>query len=190
MKKIFLTTIAVFTYFLNNAQITSVELILISDTLNLSRNESSPIEISSDGNYTLSGVFDSETSILIKASLEKSIKLIPKDPFFSPSNLGVLIDPPVSAVRIKSPGGIKPPISRTTIKFYPNPVQTELNFTLTDKLVNYYTISNQMGVQKIAQSISPTNTATINVSNLTSGIYFLKLNLDSGKQLSIQFIKN
>ncbi len=189
MNKILLTFFTVFVNSLCNAQNNPVSLFLTSNRLNLIEDEASPIEISSDGNYTLSGVFDSETSILIKASVDKSIKLIPKDAVFSPSNSGVLIDPPASAVRIKSPGGLQPPTFKTTINFYPNPVQNELTFTSKD-LVNEYTIYDLTGLLKLSQKTEPTKSAKINVSELKTANYILVLNLSNGKQLSIQFIKN
>ena len=189
MNKFFFTTLIILFCYNSYSQLTPVELILNEDRLNLQREEASPLEISSDGNFTLSGVFDSETSILIKASLDKSIKLIPKDPFFSPSNSGVLIDPPVSAVRIKSPGVIRPPTFKTSINFYPNPVQNDLTFTSND-LVNEYAIYELTGLLKLSQKTEPTKTAKINVSALKTANYILVLNLSNGKQLSIQFIKN
>ncbi len=189
MNKTLLTFLIVFIYSLSNSQNNPFALILTSDRFNLIEDEASPIEISSDGNYTLSGVFDSETSILIKASVDKSIKLIPKDAVFSPSNSGVLVDPPASAVRIKSPGGIRPPTSRSSINFYPNPVQNELKFTTID-LVNEYTIYDLTGLLKLSQKIEPTKTAKINVIELQTANYILVLSLSNGKQISIQFIKN
>jgi Secretion system C-terminal sorting domain len=189
MNKTILTFLTFFVYSLSNAQNNPVALFLTSDRLNLIEDEANPIEISSDGNFTLSGVFDSETSILLKASADKSIKLIPKDAVFSPSNSGVLIDPPASAVRIKSPGGIRPPTSRTTINIYPNPVQNDLTFTSND-LVTEYAIYDLTGLLKLSQKTEPTKTAKINVSELKTANYILVLNLGNGKQLSIQFIKN
>lgn len=171
-----------------SAQSNVVELILSSDSLDLVEYEAAPLKISCTTNVTISGEFDSDIFVLIKPSINNSIKIVPES--LAPStNSGVLIDPPSTTIKSgpKGNGGIPNP---NRIVIYPNPVQSELNFTITDKLVNFYTIINQFGLQKSGQSILPTNIATINVSNLTSGIYFLKLNLDNGQQLSIQFIKN
>lgn len=186
MNKIFITFLIALVGFNTYAQLIPVDLILFEDTLNLYQEEINPLVISSNANFTLSGVFDSENSILIKASLNKEIRIIPKDAVFSPSNNGILIDPPTSAIKIKPPGGIQPP----TLKIYPNPVQTEVTFEVKGKSVNAYNIFDLTGMLKINKSINPVNSGKIIVSTLPNANYILVLNLTNGKQLSIQFIKN
>ncbi len=68
---------------------------------------------------------------------------------------------------------------------FPNPVSTTLNFTLntslTDKTINIYDIS---GKKVLSKEVNDTHTQTINVSQLTSGIYFL-----TSKNSTQKFIK-
>lgn len=189
MFRIILLTVFLFSFNIAKAQIIPVEINLSSDALNSAEYEVA-LKISNSANVTISGEFDSDIFILIKPIPNFSIRIIPESQQSKPSlNSSVLIVPPSTTIRSgpKGNGGIPNP---KTINFYPNPVQNDLTFTITGKLANAYNIYDKTGLLKISQSIAPTNTATINVSSLTAGHYILKLNLDNGQQLSIQFIKN
>lgn len=73
------------------------------------------------------------------------------------------------------------------IKVFPNPATTTLNITTTkEKRMNYEIIDIQ------GKAVHPrTNQSTIDVSNLPSGIYFLKTSNSQNEVIDIQkFIKN
>jgi len=72
------------------------------------------------------------------------------------------------------------------LNFYPNPVVDFLNIK-SDKLISGITIFNVFG-QKVLTD-NPNNTlATINVSSLSNGSYFLNINVN-GKSKTIKFLK-
>ena len=189
MKKIYLNLIMLFAFGFINAQTTPLEIILTSDSLNVDKSETFPIEISSSTNVFLGGFIESETYILIKASLNKEIIVIPKVENQSTSNGSSMPNPPGTSIRISKPGGIQQPSLKSSINFYPNPVQNDLTFTSND-LVYEYAIYDLTGLLKLSQKTEPTKSAKINISDLKTANYILVLNLGNGKQLSIQFIKN
>ena len=69
------------------------------------------------------------------------------------------------------------------LKVYPNPVVNELNISLNTPK-SKISVYNSLG-QKLMESISTGSIAKINVSNLSKGIYFVKVNDGQG----VKFIK-
>ena len=63
------------------------------------------------------------------------------------------------------------------IIFYPNPVTDKLNIKSTS-LISSYTVANSLGQKISEQKVNGIDTA-IDFSNLASGTYFLKINLES-----------
>ncbi len=187
--------IAIFAFCFSNAQSNPVELILSSDALNSYEYEVEPLKISNTANVNISGLFQSDYYVSIKPTLGFDIVIIPDASATNNLNpaLPILPNPPVTIIRstriIDEGGeGVKP--KQASVVIHPNPVQKDLTFTITNNLVNAYSIYDLLGTIKQSLVILPTTTAVINVSDLVSGNYILKLNLADGRQLTIQFIKN
>lgn len=71
---------------------------------------------------------------------------------------------------------------------YPNPVADILNITNKKQLeINSITIYNSLG-QQVKTFINANNTTSIDVSQLKTGLYFIKINSDKGSTTS-KFIK-
>jgi hypothetical protein len=190
-KKIF-HFIVIFTFYFSNAQNNPVELVLSSDSLNIYKHEVEPLKISNTANVNISGLFQSDYYVSIKPISGFDIIIIPDG--LMPNTLKPILpifpNPPVTIIRSTRIDGDGTGPKQASAKIYPNPVQKDLTFTVSNNLVNAYSVYDLSGTLKLFQDIKPTNTANINVGNLVSGNYILKLNLTDGKQLSIQFIKN
>jgi hypothetical protein len=66
--------------------------------------------------------------------------------------------------------------SKNILQLYPNPAQTELNIVLpTHAVTNSIEIYNSLGVK--VQNY--TNTQKVDISNLSVGIYFIKVRLNA-----------
>lgn len=77
--------------------------------------------------------------------------------------------------------------SNTNFKVYPNPVATILNIVTTNSItINSITIYNSIG--QLIQIVSNPTNASIDVSELQSGVYFLRLTTEKGIE-SLKFIK-
>ena len=76
-----------------------------------------------------------------------------------------------------------------TFRFYPNPVRTNLNIELPST-VNQFNISiyNQLG-QEVLRQVGAENSKVIDVSDLASGLYIIKLSTKSYSK-TFKFIKN
>ena len=72
------------------------------------------------------------------------------------------------------------------VNIYPNPVQNQLFIELDDHEVTDITINDYAG--RIVKTITKNDTKSINVSDLTKGIYFLKIATKNGV-LTNRFIK-
>lgn len=148
--------------------------------------------ISNTQNVTLAGEIYSESSIAIIPYQNFSIVI--KPPGFSTSATSA--PPPVSpfgeplgTVIKPKPGGPQKLYSPVVVLF-PVPVQTSLTFDVSNYNVIGYQIFDSTGVVKLAENFSPRKNYTINVSTLSNGNYFLKLNLGSNQFSTMQFIKN
>ncbi len=73
---------------------------------------------------------------------------------------------------------VKVEYESSSLSIYPNPVKNTLHIAdLNDNTIQNITIFDQMGRQVIRQN---TNTNTLNVSTLPSGIYIIQVTLDKG----------
>lgn len=75
---------------------------------------------------------------------------------------------------------------KNELSFFPNPTTGQLNFSSNNdvKNIEIYNIQGQMVYNK-----SKISTNNLDVSNLSQGVYFMKLNLDNGSQETLKFIK-
>jgi Secretion system C-terminal sorting domain len=164
------------------------ELAIIFDTNqeNIIISEPTPVKISNTTNIDLSGSLNATDYVSIIPNSLSSIVLKPL------STTARIINPNgdvTTVVRPKPPGGGLPAPRKLII--FPNPVQTNLTYTVDSSLVNSYSIYNSMGILQNSQTVNPpVSSGTINVAGLINGTYILKLNIGNGQQLSIQFIKN
>ena len=62
------------------------------------------------------------------------------------------------------------------LQLYPNPVSDKINISLNGNPVNQVRIYNMLGIEVINKQINGINTATIDVYNLSTGVYFVKVN--------------
>jgi polyhydroxybutyrate depolymerase len=76
---------------------------------------------------------------------------------------------------------------KNILKVYPNPVSSVLNFNLENESSVSIIISDVLGKVVLAEA-SQTN--SISVANLTSGIYFLSVKTQSGAEAKVKFIKD
>jgi ELWxxDGT repeat protein len=79
--------------------------------------------------------------------------------------------------------------SSKRIKIYPNPVSTDL--TIEPSFTGNYQLKvvNQLG-QLVLKQIQNTSSTSLDVSNLSKGLYFLNINSENGEKQTIKFIKN
>jgi hypothetical protein len=157
-------------------------LILDSDFLSADVYDDLKLEIINTTSTVISGAFEAGSITLIPLP-DTTIKIIPNDV------LGrILTGDGTTVLKPRPPcSGCHP---QSLVILYPNPVQNDLTFTTSGRLVLSYSIYDLSGILRASQTISPTNSSTINVSNLTSGTYILWLNLGNNQQITIQFIKN
>jgi hypothetical protein len=76
---------------------------------------------------------------------------------------------------------------RNPIKLYPNPATDQITLITEDQNINTIEIFNNLG-QKVLTPNMLNN--SIDISNLTKGIYFMKLSFQNGETISKKFIKN
>jgi polyhydroxybutyrate depolymerase len=76
---------------------------------------------------------------------------------------------------------------KNILKVYPNPVSSVLNLNLENESSVSIIISDVLGKVVLAEA-SQTN--SISVANLTSGIYFLSVKTQSGAEVKVKFIKD
>lgn len=81
--------------------------------------------------------------------------------------------------------------SKSSVYLYPNPTANLLQIAVENKLEmpENYTIINTLGQIIKAKKIDSEADLSINVSNLTQGIYFLKLSNNQSETKTIRFIK-
>lgn len=162
---------------------TTTSLTLSSDYLNADMWESLNLIITNSQNVTISGIFYSNSSIAIVPTGNKSILIKPGNLLNKgdgSTGTGTTVVKPVA-------GGAG---SMPLVTLYPNPVYSDLTFSVTEKPVVAYSIYDINGNFKMAQTISPTNTHTINVNTLTPANYLLKLDFADNSYITVQFIKN
>ena len=78
-----------------------------------------------------------------------------------------------------------------SVYLYPNPTSNLLNIVVENKLdfPEAYTIINSLGQIIKSKKIESQQDLSVNVSNLTQGIYFLKLSKNQSETNTIRFIK-
>lgn len=78
-----------------------------------------------------------------------------------------------------------------SVHLYPNPTSNILNLVIENKLETpeFYTIINSLGQIIITKKIEKEEDLRINVSNLSQGLYFLKLSKNQTETSTIKFIK-
>lgn len=168
-------------------------LTLSNDTFNFEHIDDDEIIISCEQNVQLSGYFESENSVVVRPLAGASITFLPTDLSFSDtSERGT-----GGASGVKSGGRGGPPIGRMAatqtdtkgIAIYPNPVQSNLTFQLENEEVILYEIYDLNSILKLTQSLESTSKSTIDVSNLNSGNYILKLKTQKNQYITVQFLK-
>lgn len=82
-------------------------------------------------------------------------------------------------------------VENKQFRVYPNPVTDLLNFqVVNDQKVKYVQVTNSLGVEVINQVvISSINNLELNVSDLKSGVYFIRLEGENGVLRQRKFIK-
>ena len=76
----------------------------------------------------------------------------------------------------------------TAIDIYPNPVQSEL-YIATELQVEEITIYDIYGRQAVRQQVNgSTSQQVVNVADLNSGVYFVKVSTDNGEIVK-RFVK-
>ena len=79
-------------------------------------------------------------------------------------------------------------VALETVAIYPNPAQDRLNISSPNALISNVQVTDIRGVVVINQKVSQQNITTIDVSNLSSAVYFVTMNTDKGS-LTKRFIK-
>ncbi len=179
-------------YFSFSQSTSEIEITLSTNSFFNTENFIDPVKITNTETVLVSGEFTSQNYIRVVAIPNKSIIFKPTSTSPAAPRLSSNPLPDVSTgIKVKPPGGggggLPPP---PTLNIYPNPVQTDLNFSISNNTVTGYSIYNLNGILQLSQTITPTSTGTINVANLTNNTYILRLNISTGQQVSIHFIKN
>lgn len=97
-----------------------------------------------------------------------------------PANLGLDAFPANGTVYKLTPvslAGIKD-FSTTSVKLYPNPASSVLHIQSDNLTASEYAIYNVVGKLIAQNTISDSNDIQINIENLESGLYFVKINND------------
>jgi hypothetical protein len=161
-----------------------INITLSSDYNNQTWSNELALNITNSQTIVISGKFYSDVAVNIIPKGTNSIIIKPMDYDYFITNKAE----GATVVRPKANSGpVKGPVS---ISLYPNPVQSNLNFTCADLLVTSYQIYDLNGLLKINQTITATNSGIIDVSGLTAGNYILNLQLQNNSFIRIQFIKN
>lgn len=148
--------------------------------------ENEKVLITTNGNDTFFSGFlgfksNSEGSVTIKPEVGHVISIVP----MTQGNLKTLGAgtqvggrPPIGIG-----GGIQPKIT-----VYPNPAISMIQLQSTENIIGYKVYDSQ-GTQRIANSLLKSKQFSVNVSNLSSGIYHTTILLENGQSISKQFIK-
>ena len=89
--------------------------------------------------------------------------------------------------------GLRSTVSRLNeinIKLYPNPTTSSLRIELeNDELATSYKITDTKGKQVLTGSLSPSSSVSIDVEQLTVGVYLIELTTSSGEMIIDKFVK-
>jgi hypothetical protein len=75
---------------------------------------------------------------------------------------------------------------KNILKLYPNPATSELNFYLENESTVSVIISDVLGKVVLAET---TQTNSVSVDKLKSGIYFVTVKTKNGAEAKVKFIK-
>jgi len=98
------------------------------------------------------------------------------------SDVGLLkFDPSISSVNL---------LPKSTYTIYPNPTTSSLSVELENEaLSTSYIITDTKGKQVLTGSLSPSNLVSIDVEQLTDGVYIIELTTSSGEVVIDKFVK-
>ncbi|GAB4158542.1 MAG: hypothetical protein Tsb0033_11900 [Winogradskyella sp.] len=84
--------------------------------------------------------------------------------------------------------------NQNTVSIYPNPANTVLNINFSDNLISDETVMSIYNIRgQLIKSISKTtdsNFSKINISDLNSGFYILRIDSEGGKKILQKFVVN
>jgi Secretion system C-terminal sorting domain len=179
-----------FSTFLAQAQQSNIfVLTLNSDNEDFTLVQQREIEVNNTQSVVMSGLYQSEISVLIKSLPASSITIIPASDDYNEYARG---GGGGTTIRSQSGGAghtPPPPPPPQTFTVYPNPVSTNLTFKSQGVMLVAYEIYDYNGQIKDGQTITPTNEFTVNVSQYNNGNYVLRLQTENNQYVSIQFIK-
>ena len=128
--------------------------------------------------------FDAEQYLLLNVAIQQSI-----DPNFTQSAMEI------DYVRVyqESPVSTSYQDDHADQKYYPNPVEDELNLTIENNTneivsVNIYSLDGQL-IKSYRRSVNNKTVKVNDLGNITSGIYLLTYTLGN-KKYSLKFIKS
>lgn len=161
--------------------------------------ESTPIVISNtttlkiSGQFESCGYYDSETldsyDIAIIPKPNTSIAVVENTSDQNSSGGNQVMPPKNGTTVIRTSGGTVGKLSQTNVVAFPNPVNTVLNVEAENTSINSYTIFDFNGTPLITSKLNNRNELTLNLEELKSGKYILKLEFENGASKSIQFVK-
>lgn len=164
----------------NNGEIT---ILLSTNIENTTISYYENIKINNNTNVLLSGLIESEESVVIIPNQTNYILIIP--PTDNTYNRNSEENGTSTVIGSKKTSGVGRHVSLQS-----NPVQNNLIFSISEGLANSYSIYDLTGNILSTQNLTPSSSSTINVSNLNTGNYLLKLNFDNSEFTTIYFIKN
>ena len=81
-------------------------------------------------------------------------------------------------------------IDKSKYTIYPNPTTSSLRIELeNDELATSYKITDTKGKQVLTGSLSPSSSVSIDVEQLTVGVYLIELTTSSGEMIIDKFVK-
>jgi hypothetical protein len=150
------------------------------------------VEIPSMNSYTTPGVWqDMVFDFSDRSGIYPIVALMPdvEDPLVASGNRTIYFDD-IIVNNISTPEvlGVPKNAMSAKIKMYPNPTTGVLNIQTTEELSSA-TIYSIEGHKVLNVNKFESSDTTINVSNLSNGVYFIKLSTKSGASQTQKFIK-
>jgi hypothetical protein len=150
------------------------------------------VEIFSTNSYTTPGVWqDMVFDFSDRSGIYPIVALMPdfEDPLVASGDRTIYFDD-IIVNNISTPEvlGVPKNAMSAKIKMYPNPTTGVLNIQTTEELSSA-TIYSLEGHKVLNVNKFESSDATINVSNLSNGVYFIKLSTKSGASQTQKFIK-
>lgn len=167
----------------NNGEIT---ILLSANVENTTISYYEKIRVLNDNNVVLSGLIESDESIIFTPNNINYILITPAtEATFGRDSQGNQENGTSTVIGSKKTSGIGRHVSLQS-----NPVQNNLIFSISEGLASSYSIYDLSGNLLSTQNIAPTSTSTIDVTNLNIGNYLLKIDFDNAEFTTIYFIKN